>query len=292
MKKAVLILISALLFAGCSHSVTPASNSSEENSNTAAVESLVQVQAEPELVKEGENEMAEKLEMTIDAFGNETDYFLTKSGKKVAFHAIIHGSVWFEYDGFEFYVDPVSKLDNKETDFSQYPKADYLLITHEHFDHLDEDAVAKLEKEGTVIVTNENSASKLGRGEVMRNGDVKTLRDDVKIEAVPAYNTTRGHEKFHPKGRDNGFVVTLDGLRVYISGDTEDIAEMEQLKDIDIAFMSVNQPYTMMPVQLKHAVEMVKPKVLFPYHYSDTRMADIKLTTKDSSVDMRIRRYQ
>ncbi len=236
--------------------------------------------------------MAQNLEMTMDQFGNETDHFLTKSGKELTFHAIVHGSIWFEYDGLQFQVDPVSKLDNKETDYSKYPKADYILITHEHFDHLDENAIKNLEKAETIILTNENSAAKLKKGESMHNGDKKSLRDDIQIEAVPAYNTTKGHDKFHPKGRDNGFILTIDGLRVYISGDTEDIPEMADFKDIDIAFMSCNLPYTMAPVQLLHAANMVNPKVLFPYHYSETSMFEVNKAFADKKIDLRIRKYQ
>ncbi len=126
----------------------------------------------------------------------------------------------------------------------------------------------------------------------MGNGDKRQLRDNIAIEAVPAYNTTPDREKFHPKGRDNGFVLSLDGFRIYIAGDTEDYDDMAQIKDIDVAFFPCNQPYTMTPKQLARAVDMVKPKVVFPYHYGETSMDEVRALLKDSPVDLRIRSYQ
>ena len=285
---AFLILVAFSTIFGCSRASVP--ESVQGFQNVPAQTEQTQNDAEPS--KTGDNSMVQKLEMTIDQFGHETDRFMTKSGKEVAFHAIMHGSIWFEYDGLQFQIDPVSKLGDSEIDYSKYPKADYILITHEHFDHLDPAAVKKLQKDNTSIITNENSAAKLEKVEVMHNGDKKALRDDIQIEAVPAYNTTDGHEKFHPKGRDNGFIMTIDGLRIYISGDTEDIPEMSDYKDIDIAFMACNQPYTMTLAQLRHAADMVNPKVLFPYHYSETSMDEVKNAMGDKSIDLRIRKYQ
>lgn len=109
----------------------------------------------------------------------------------------------------------------------------------------------------------------------MHNGEQLRLADDITVDAVPAYNITPGKEKFHPKGRDDGFILTLDGFRVYISGDTEDIPEMRNIKNIDVAFLSTNQPYTMTPEQTARAAKTIKPKVLFPYHYSDTDVQKI-----------------
>jgi L-ascorbate metabolism protein UlaG (beta-lactamase superfamily) len=98
---------------------------------------------------------------------------------------------------------------------------------------------------------------------------------DVIVEAVPAYNTTPGREKFHPKGNGNGYVLTLDGFRVYIAGDTEDIPEMTALKDIDLAFLPVNQPYTMTPDQCVRAAQAFSPKVLIPYHFGETDLSSL-----------------
>lgn len=131
-----------------------------------------------------------------------------------------------------------------------------------------------------------------GSGMAMANGSRVQLADDITIEAVPAYNTTQGHLDFHPKGRDNGYILTLDGLRIYLAGDTEDIPEMSRIKDIDIAFLPCNQPYTMTPEQLVRATRMLKPKVLFPYHYGTTDVSSIPSQLKKEDVDVRIRHYE
>lgn len=116
----------------------------------------------------------------------------------------------------------------------------------------------------------------LNRGQEMKNSDVLQLADDMKLEAVPAYNTTPGRDKFHPKGRDNGYILTLGGTRIYIAGDTEDIPELNQMKDIDIAFLPVNQPYTMTPEQAIRATQIIKPHILYPYHYGNTDINKVK----------------
>jgi L-ascorbate metabolism protein UlaG (beta-lactamase superfamily) len=126
----------------------------------------------------------------------------------------------------------------------------------------------------------------------MKNGDKKTV-DGMEIEAVPAYNTTKGREMYHPKGRDNGYIVTFGNKRVYIAGDTEDIPEMATFKNIDIAFLPMNQPYTMTPEQVVHAVQMIHPKILYPYHTGDTDVSKLKaLLANDKNVDLRIRKMQ
>ena len=126
----------------------------------------------------------------------------------------------------------------------------------------------------------------------MRNGDKVQFSKDISIEAVPAYNTTPGREQFHPKGRDNGYILTLDGLRIYIAGDTEDIPEMEDIKDIDIAFLPCNQPYTMTTDQVVKAAKIIKPKVLYPYHYNDTPVHKISMQLVGSGIKVLIRDYQ
>jgi L-ascorbate metabolism protein UlaG (beta-lactamase superfamily) len=221
----------------------------------------------------------------------EKDTFHTPSGKAIDIYAIKHASIRIVYDGREIEVDPVSEM-NPKTDYSKYPKADYILITHEHFDHCDKKAIADLEKSGTQLIANPNSARMIGKGTVMKNGDHLQLSDDIRIDAVPAYNMTSGHTQYHPKGRDNGYVLTLDGFRIYIAGDTEDIGEMKELKDIDVAFLPVNQPFTMTPQQIRQAALMIHPKVLFPYHYSETRISEVTDLLKGSNIDVRIRNYQ
>ena len=222
----------------------------------------------------------------------EVDSFTTKSGKTVKFHALVHSSIRIEYDGKEIMIDPVTKLGDKTIDYTAMPKADYIFVTHEHFDHLDTAAIKKLTGNKTQLITNQRCAEMLGYGQVMANGDMLQLADGFSVEAVPAYNTTEGHQQFHPKGRDNGFILTLDGLRIYIAGDTEDIPEMAYIKDIDIAFLPCNQPYTMTVEQLINAARMVKPKVLFPYHYSQTDVSGISSQLESDGIEVRIRHYE
>ena len=227
---------------------------------------------------------------TTDTY--EVDVFKTKSGKTVTFHALVHASIRIQYDGKEIEIDPVTKLGNKVIDYTAMPKADYLLVTHEHGDHFNQDAIKILAGEQTRFITNKRCAEKNGSGEVMANGDKLQIADDFTIEAVPAYNITEGHTQFHPKGRDNGFILTIDGLRIYIAGDTEDIPEMSAIKDIDIAFLPCNQPYTMTPAQLVRAAKIIKPKVLFPYHYGQTDLSGIPGQLQGDGIDVRIRHYE
>ena len=219
----------------------------------------------------------------------EVDEFTTKSGKTVKFHALMHACIRIEFDGKEIQIDPVQKLGNRTVDYTAMPKADYIFVTHEHGDHYDANAIKQLSAEKTQLVMNKRCADMFGVGRVMVNGDKLQLKD-VSVEAVPAYNITEGHTQFHPKGRDNGYILTIDGLRIYIAGDTEDIPEMSQVKDIDIAFLPCNQPYTMTPDQLVRAAKTIKPKVLFPYHYGQTDLSGVAEKLKD--IDVRIRHYE
>ncbi|MBP5709692.1 MAG: MBL fold metallo-hydrolase [Bacteroidales bacterium] len=222
----------------------------------------------------------------------ETDEFSTKSGKSVRIHALMHSSIRIEYDGREIEIDPCPKLGDRSVDYAAMPKADMIIVTHEHYDHYNEEAIRLLSKEGTQLYMNRRCAEIYGGGTVMANGDKLMPASDITLEAVAAYNTTAGHLNFHPKGRDNGYILTLDGLRIYIAGDTEDIPEMADLKDIDIAFLPCNQPYTMTPDQLVHAAKMVKPKVLFPYHYGQTDVNSIPAQLQGEGIEVRIRHYE
>ncbi len=228
--------------------------------------------------------------VTTDCY--EVDVFKTKSGKAIKFHALMHASIRMEYDGKEIEIDPVLKLRDRSVDYSKMPKADYIFVTHEHMDHFDKEAIKLLSKEATKLITNKNCADMLGYGIIMKNGDNRQNADDFTVEAVPAYNTTEVNQKFHPKGRDNGFVLTIDGVRIYIAGDTEDIPEMADIKDIDIAFMPCNQPFTMTPKQLIRAAKILKPKVLFPYHYGENDISALPESLKAEGIDVRIRHYE
>ena len=222
----------------------------------------------------------------------QTDEFTTKSGKKVRFTCIKHASIQINYNGLEIQVDPVGKGMKPETDYSQFPKADIILVTHEHHDHFDSDAIAQLTKASTKIYLNPAVHKMFGSGKALKNGDKVKIANDITIEAVPAYNTTPGREKFHPKGRDNGYILTLDGMRIYIAGDTEDIPEMANIKDISIAFLPCNQPYTMTIEQAANAAKIIKPKVLFPYHYNATPVNKLFPLLAKEGIKVLIRNYQ
>ena len=162
------------------------------------------------------------------------DVFKTQNGTTVKMYCIKHGSLRMQVGEKWIYVDPVTTAVKPVTDYSTLPKADYILVTHEHFDHLDSVAINQLTKEGTQLITNARCYELLGgKGDVMANGDSRTLSEGWTVDAVPAYNNSPEKLQFHPKGRDNGFVLTIEGMRIYIAGDTEDIPEMADLKDID-----------------------------------------------------------
>ena len=215
----------------------------------------------------------------------EVERFTTPKGTPVEIVLIKHASLEIRFGGLSIQVDPVAELGKKTNYATEFPKADYILVTHEHFDHFDQAAIGALKKEETILVTNARCADMAGWGRALSNGDKARFAFD--LEAVPAYNTTEGHLQFHPQGRDNGYVLTLDGLRIYIAGDTEDIPQMADLKDIDIAFLPCNQPYTMTIEQCVHAAQMIRPKVLIPYHFGDTDLSG--LPAQLPGMDVRLR---
>ena len=205
----------------------------------------------------------------------EVETFFTDSGAPVRITLIKHGSLEIACKGLSIQIDPVSGL-GKPTDYAaEFPKADVVLVTHEHGDHFDRTALEALDANADNLVTNARVGEMLGWGAVMANGDSRDLPAGIRLDAVPAYNYTEGHTNFHPQGRDNGFILTIDGLRIYVAGDTEDIPEMADIKDIDVAFLPVNQPYTMTVDQCIHAAQVLQPKVLIPYHFSNTDLSGL-----------------
>jgi len=220
----------------------------------------------------------------------ETDVVKTAKGDlQITF--IGHGSLMFAFGGKIIHVDPFSRL----TDYSKLPQADMILLTHEHPDHLDLKALDSLRADKTKIILTENCAQQVKGGIIMKNGDVRTV-DGLKIEAVPAYNLVHMRSEgvpFHPKGNGNGYVITFGDKRIYVAGDTENIPEMKQLKDIDIAFLPMNLPYTMTPEMVADAVRAFKPKVLYPYHYGKTEPSKLIELMKDTpEVEIRIRKME
>jgi L-ascorbate metabolism protein UlaG (beta-lactamase superfamily) len=220
-----------------------------------------------------------------DSLGFEYDTFvIDKTELKITF--LGHATLMFTYGDKVIHVDPVSAY----ADYSRLPKADIILVTHSHFDHLDPAAIAKIRKNSTVIIANPESAKQVSGALAMKNGETKSVAG-FSIEAVPAYNTTTGRDVFHPKGRDNGYVLTLGGKRIYISGDTEPGAEMKSLKNVFIAFLSMNQPYTMTPRQAADAAIIIKPEILYPYHFGDTKTDELTdLLKNEKGIDVRIRK--
>jgi L-ascorbate metabolism protein UlaG (beta-lactamase superfamily) len=219
--------------------------------------------------------------------GFETDSFDAQRGP-LTFTFIGHGSLLMQYGDLVIHVDPVGG----NADYSRLPKAGLVLITHDHQDHLDGAALARVRAGDTTVIANEGAARQVEGATVMKNGETREVRG-VRIEAVAAYNTTAGRDRFHPRGRDNGYVLALGGRRVYIAGDTEDTPEMRALKGIDIAFLPMNQPYTMTPEQVAAAARAFRPKVLYPYHFGDTDTGRLSaLFQGEKGIEVRIRRMQ
>jgi len=217
----------------------------------------------------------------------EQDIIKTSDGDlKIAF--IGHGTLMFTFGAKVIHIDPVFR----EADYNKMPKADLIIVTHEHGDHLDPEAIKILRKEDAEIVLTEICAQKVKGGTVMKNGDVKTI-SGLKIEAIPAYNIVHERQSgrpFHPKGDGNGYVITFGAKRVYVAGDTENTPEMKKLKGIDIAFLPMNLPYTMTPEMVADAAKAFKPKILYPYHFGNTDTSElVKLLKGEKEIEVRIR---
>lgn len=195
-----------------------------------------------------------------------------------------HGTLMLDWGGWIVHVDPVTA----EADYQSLPKADLILVTHEHSDHLDPKAITLISKPGTAIIANPAAAKKLKGAIALKNGERRQV-GGVGVEAVPAYNTTAGRTQFHPRGRDNGYLLTLDGRRVYIAGDTENTTEMKALKDIYVAFLPMNLPYTMTPEQVADAARAFRPQILYPYHFGETDTGRLTELLRGSGIEVRIR---
>jgi len=219
--------------------------------------------------------------------GFEADVIKTSVGDlKITF--VGHGTLMFNFGGKVIHVDPYSAL----ADYNIFPKADLILLTHEHGDHLDLKALNTVRTEKTVVVLTETCAKQVQGGIVMMNGDVKTV-EGLKIEAVPAYNIVHKRDTgqpFHPKGLGNGYIITFGDKRVYVAGDTENVPEMKGLKNIDIAFLPMNLPYTMTPEMVAEAAKAFKPKILYPYHFGETDTSKVVSLLKGTpEIEVRIR---
>ena len=200
-----------------------------------------------------------------------------------------HGTLMLRFNGKIIHVDPWGQL----TDYTQMPKADIILITHEHRDHLDPKAIENVRTGKTILILTKICAKQIEDGTVMNNGDTQEI-DGINIEAVPAYNIEHQRSPgipFHPKGDGNGYIVTFGGKRVYIAADTENTPELKAIKNIDIAFLPMNLPYTMTPEMVADASRALKPKILYPYHFGDTDTAKLlELLKNEQAMETRIRK--
>jgi L-ascorbate metabolism protein UlaG (beta-lactamase superfamily) len=217
----------------------------------------------------------------------EKDTIATTSGK-VEISFVGHGTVAFQWGDKTIVVDPWSKLPGTY----ELPKAELILVSHAHGDHFDTSAISALRSGSTVILLPANCAAQVKGSAIMKNGDVRKVLG-LTVEAVPAYNLVHMRPDgtpFHPKGEGNGYVITIGHTRIYIAGDTEDTPEMKALKDIDIAFLPMNLPYTMTPEMVVEAVKAFRPKILYPYHLSQSDPVKLLPLLKDvKGTEIRIR---
>ena len=212
---------------------------------------------------------------------------LQTSAGVVEMHFIGHGSLMFSLNDFYIYIDPVRSSGS----YDNRPKADLILVTHEHGDHLDTDLINELRKPGTIMLCNGNAASKVIWAQSMKPGD-KNVVKNIAIEAVPAYNIVNLRspgQPFHPKGSGIGFILNIGGKRIYVAGDTENTPEMKRLKNIDVAFLPMNLPYTMTPEMVADAARSFMPGILYPYHYGSTDTEELIRLLMDDNIVIRIR---
>jgi len=215
------------------------------------------------------------------------DVFKTTGGP-LEITLIGHGTLMLQFGELIIHVDPVARY----ADYSELPKADIVLITHQHGDHFNKEALDLITIPDTEIVITETISKDLEGGTVMKNGETKNVKQ-TEILAVPAYNVEHKRsngEPFHPKGEGNGYVITFTDIKVYIAGDTENVREMDQIEQVDIAFLPMNLPYTMTPEMVADAAIRLQPKYLYPYHYGDTDTSELlELLKNEKNITIRIR---
>lgn len=212
---------------------------------------------------------------------------LNTSAGNVEMYFVGHGSLMFSVNNYVIHVDPVGS----EGNYKELPKADLILVTHEHYDHLDPELINQLRKKETIMLCNCNSASKVNWAQAMNSGDVKQF-NNITIEAIPAYNIVNERSKgqpFHPKGVGLGYIITVGDKRILVAGDTENTPEIKSLKNIDVAFLPMNLPFTMTPAMVADAVRAFKPKILYPYHFGDTNTDELIKMLAGTGIEVRIR---
>jgi L-ascorbate metabolism protein UlaG (beta-lactamase superfamily) len=221
---------------------------------------------------------------SVSPADNQTQVFTTSSGP-VRITPLNHASTLIEAGGKFIYLDPA-----KPVDFSGKPKADLILITDIHGDHMDPGAIQAIEKTGTEILAPPAVVQTVTTGKAIANGETRTWQDWT-IQAIPAYNLKRGPapgKLFHDKGRGNGYVLTYGGKRFYFSGDTEDVPEMRALKNIDVAFVCMNLPYTMPPDEAAAAVKAFHPRIVIPYHYRGSDLKAFEKGLEGTGIEVRL----
>jgi L-ascorbate metabolism protein UlaG (beta-lactamase superfamily) len=213
-----------------------------------------------------------------------TQTFPTSAGE-VKITPLYHASTLIEAGGKIIYLDPA-----KPTKLAGLPKADLILITDIHQDHMDPASIAEISKAGTEIFAPPAVVVTVTTAAPIANGETKNWQGWT-IEAIPAYNLTRGPapgKLFHDKGRGNGYVLTYGGVRFYFSGDTEGVPEMRALKNIDVAFVCMNLPYTMPPEEAAVAVKAFHPTIVIPYHYHGSDLAVFKKGLEGTGIEVRL----
>jgi L-ascorbate metabolism protein UlaG (beta-lactamase superfamily) len=224
--------------------------------------------------------------MATAAFAAAPETFSTSAGN-LQLTPIQHASLVIQAGGKVLYIDPA------QGSYDGLPQADYILITDIHGDHLAPPLINKLKKADTVIVAPKAVAAQVAGAKVVGNGE-KTTLGPFAVEAVPMYNLTRGPsagQLYHDKGRGNGYIVTYGGKRLYFSGDTEAIPEMKALKNIDVAFVCMNLPYTMTPQEAAEGVRVFHPAIVYPYHYMGSDLNAFAKALDGSGIDVRIRNW-
>jgi L-ascorbate metabolism protein UlaG (beta-lactamase superfamily) len=219
----------------------------------------------------------------------EEDVIKTSSGElRITF--VGHASLVFAFGGKIIHVDPFG---GNRVRYEDLPKADLILVTHEHFDHMDPEALKIIRRPDTEIVASPACAGSLRGAIILNNGESRVVQG-LTIQAVSAYNIVNKRpdgQPFHPKGRGNGYILTFGDKRVYIAGDTEFVPEMRSLGPVDIAFLPMNLPYTMSPEMTAEAARTIHPKILYPYHFGDTKTSRLLELLKDKpEIEIRLRK--
>ncbi len=218
----------------------------------------------------------------------EKDIFNTSAGD-LTITFIGHGTLMMEFNGKVIHIDPVGQY----ADYLKMPKADLILVTHSHGDHLDLETIKKIQKGGTQIVASLVCAEQLPSASILKNGDSGTFLG-IEVEAIAAYNIVNERSEgnpFHPKGEGNGYILNIGGKNIYVAGDTENTPEMKKLQNIDVAFLPMNLPYTMTPEMVADAAQVFKPKVLYPYHFGNTDTNSlVELLKDEAQIEVRVRK--